>query len=197
MSFYEGLLQTLGEGTISNLSQQLGADQSQTQTAIQAALPIMISALANNASSQEGLTSLAGALDKDHDGSILNDLAGFIPNASSGAGAGILRHLLGGNDSPVQQNVQQGIAQASGLNMGQVSQLLITLAPIVMGFLGKQKQSQGLDISSLAGLLMNTKTQAQSQAASGGLGMLANLLDQNRDGNVMDDAMGLLGNLLK
>lgn len=197
MSFYEGLLQTLGGGAISNLSQQLGADQNQTQTAIQAALPLLISALANNASSQDGAMSLAGALDKDHDGSILNDLAGFIPNASSGAGAGILKHLFGGNDSPVQQNVQQGIAQASGLNMGQVSQLLITLAPIVMGFLGKQKQSEGLDISSLAGLLMNTKTQAQSQASSGGLGMLANLLDQNRDGNVMDDAMGLLGNLLK
>ena len=54
---------------------------------------------------------------------------------------GILGHILGGN----QGNVTQQISNQSGLNMGQVAQILMFLAPIVMGYLGKQKQQNNLD----------------------------------------------------
>lgn len=192
MALFDGLVQQLSGPVVSAISQQLGADEGQTQTAIQAALPLLISALAKNASSEQGAGALAGALDKDHDGSILNDIMGFVSNANSGPGAGILGHLLGGN----QQIAQQGVAQSSGLDMGQAAQLMVTLAPLVMGFLGKQKQETGMDVPSLAGFLGGEAQTAQAQTP-GMLGMLSNLVDMNHDGSPVDDVLGMLGKFMK
>ena len=50
--------------------------------------------MARNTSNQQGAESLHNALQKDHDGSILDNLGGFLNNAQSGPGAGILRHVL-------------------------------------------------------------------------------------------------------
>ncbi len=192
MGLFEGLTQQIGGQVISSLASQLGADEAVTQTAVQTALPLLFSALSKNASTQEGATSLANALDKDHDGSILNMLGDFIPNAGQSSGAGILGHLLGDK----RGMAEQGISQATGLNVGQVGQLLITLAPIIMGYLGKQKQEGGLDASALSNLLGGEREVAQSQAP-GGLGMLANLLDMDNDGNPVDDVLGMLGRFIK
>lgn len=192
MGLFDGLTQQLSGQVVSAIASQIGANEGVTQTAIQTALPLLFSALSKNASSSEGAASLAGALDNDHDGSILSMLGDFIPNATQGPGAGILRHLLG-DKTPL---AQQGISQATGLNSGQVGQLLITLAPIIMGYLGKQKQENGMDASSLANLLGGETQAAQSQAP-GGLGMLVNLLDMDNDGSPVDDVLGMLGRFIK
>lgn len=188
MALFDGLVQQLSGPAISMISKQLGADDNATQSAIAGALPLLISALAKNSSTPEGANSLVNALDKDHDGGILDNLSGLISNPGASSGAGILKHLLGGN----QAVAEQGVSQASGLNTAQAGQLLITLAPIVMGFLGKQKQEQGLDVSTLAGFLGGEKEKAQTAAPSG-LGMLANLLDMDHDGSPVDDVLGMLG----
>ena len=69
-SLLDGLMQQLGGDTRRQLSQQLGADESTTTPAVGAALPVLVGALAKNASSTDGAAALAGALDKDHDGSV-------------------------------------------------------------------------------------------------------------------------------
>ena len=69
-SLLDGLMQQLGGDTMRQLSQQLGADESTTTPAVGAALPVLVGALAKNASSTDGAAALAGALDKDHDGSV-------------------------------------------------------------------------------------------------------------------------------
>lgn len=53
-----------------------------------------------NASNSNGLGALAGALDKDHDGSILDNLAGYVSGnatvtARTANGSGILNHVYG------------------------------------------------------------------------------------------------------
>lgn len=192
MSLLEGLMQNLSGPALSMISQQIGADEGQTQSALSGALPLIISAMAKNAASPEGANSLSNALDQ-HNGGILENLAGFIPNALAGEGAGILKHVLG-NKQPL---AEQGISQASGLSAAQVGQLLVTVAPIVMGYLGKQKQETGLDASSIAGLLGGQQAQAQSHAAGGGMGMLMNLLDMDNDGSPVDDVLGMLGKFMK
>ncbi len=188
MALFDGLVQQLSGPVASMISKQLGADDNTTQQAIAGALPLLISALSKNASTDDGANALSNALDKDHDGGILDNLMGLISNPQASAGAGILGHLLGGN----QGLAQQGVSQASGLNMAQAGQLLITLAPIVMGFLGKHKQEQGMDASTLAGFLGGQQQQAQSATPSG-LGMLMNLVDMNHDGSPVDDVLGMLG----
>jgi hypothetical protein len=64
------------------------------------------------------------------------------------------------------------------------------LAPIVMGYLGKQKQTQGVGADGLGGLLgglMGGAQQQQPQGSDGIMGMLGGLLDSDGDGSAMDD----------
>ena len=182
--------EALGGGTVSQISQAIGADEGTTSNAIQAALPMLVGGLARNAQSEDGASSLLNALNKDHDGSVLDNLGGLIAAASGGggAGAGILGHIFGGQ----QQRIEQGVSAASGMDMSKVGPLLMMLAPIVMGALGRANQQQGgMDTSSLAGLLGGA--QNQMTAGSPMLGMLNNLLDRDGDGSAIDDIMGMAG----
>ncbi|MBI1765092.1 MAG: DUF937 domain-containing protein [Acidobacteria bacterium] len=188
-----GLLSgALGGEAVGQISQAIGADESTTSNAIQAALPMLIGGLARNTQSEDGAASLLNAVNKDHDGSILDDLGGFLSGgAASGIGGAILGHILGGR----QGQVEQGISAASGLDMSKVGPLLAMLAPVVMGALGKANQQQGgMDASSLAGLLGGAHQ--EMSAGSPILGMLGGLLDRNHDGSALDDILGMAGRMM-
>ncbi|MEZ4771750.1 MAG: DUF937 domain-containing protein [Bacteroidia bacterium] len=192
MSLIEQLTKQLSGSALESLAGQLGTDPNTTSSAISAALPMIVGALAKNASTQEGASALDSALSKDHDGSILDNLGGFLSSTDNGAGAGILKHVFGNN----QPHVQQGVSQLSGLDVSKVGPLLENLAPIVMGMLGKQKQQQGLDMGGLASILMGARNQAQ-QSGSPAMDMLGSLLDRDGDGSFLDDVGGFLGKFMK
>ena len=177
MNLMEILQGQLSDDMVGQLSQQIGAEKEQTAAAANGIFATLLGGLANNASTENGLASLASALDRDHDGSILDDLIGMVggmpqsAGASSNAlnGAGILGHILGDR----QETAAQQISQNSGLNVNQIMKLMPILAPIVMGVLGRAKSSGGLDLGSLANILMGSAQNAQS----GGFGdLLGNVL---------------------
>lgn len=179
----------LSQGAVTEISNRLGIDPGVAGTAVNALLPSLLGGLANNAQSPDGAQGILAALDRDHNGSVMDDLGGFISQLSGGGsqdGSKIVNHILGDKS----ETLAQGVSQQTGIGMGQVMGLMSTLAPIVMGALGKQKNEQGLDVAGLAGMLMGQK-QGMQEA---GLGSLLSLLDSNKDGNIMDDAMGMLGN---
>ena len=180
----------LSGAPMSQLSAQLGTDSQTTESAVQAALPVLLGALAKNSASSGGADSLAGALDRDHDGSILDDVGGFLGSGGGADGAAILGHVLGTREP----TVEAGIGQATGLQAGQVTQLLQMLAPIVLGYLGRQKRQQGMSAGSLGELLGTQSRQAAAQNPA--LGALTSLLDQDDDGTIVDDLGGLLGSFL-
>lgn len=192
MDLQQLLSGSLGQQATQLISNQLGMDPQQAQNAVGFALPTLLNALNNNASTQEGATSLLNALNKDHSNGGLDDLAGLAQNALSGEGNSILKHILGG----LQPNVENAVSQNSGIGTSQASQVLQILAPIVLKTLGGQTQSQGLDIAGLAGLLSNFVGN-QQQTAPQQNDLISKLLDRNNDGNVIDDVAGLLGNLFK
>lgn len=181
---------------VNQMSQQVNAEPSLVNTAIQMALPALINGLANNAATQQGAESLDQALTNDHDGSLLDNLGGIAgmilgggqssPSVNAG---GILGHILGGS----QGNVTQQISNQSGLNMGQVAQILMILAPIVMAYLGKQKQQNNLDAGGLSDLLTGQQQQIQ-QAPQGGF--LEQMLDRDGDGSTLDDIASMAFNYL-
>ncbi|RMG70283.1 MAG: DUF937 domain-containing protein [Bacteroidetes bacterium] len=192
MSLLNELSSQLSGPALQALSQQIGADPQSTQSAISAALPMLMGAMARNATQDQGAQALSNALARDHDGSILDDLQGFLGSTDNGPGAGILRHVLGSN----QPQVAQGVSQMSGLNTTQVIQLLQNLAPLIMGMLGRQQRSQGLDAGSLASILMQERQVAAQQSQGGAaLSMLNSFLDQDGDGSALDDIGGMLGGL--
>ncbi len=189
----------LPPGLVDQLSQQLGVgDRQKTATAASGIVSTLVSAMAKNAASPEGASALAGALDRDHDGSILDDIMGMVTGQNQAAntkatnGAGILGHILGGR----QGGAVDIISQMSGLNNNQTGNLMTMLAPIIMGALGKAKRSQNLNPTDIASILSG-QVQQQKQV-NPNMGLIGKLLDQDGDGSIMDDVGGmLLKNLFK
>jgi len=197
-SLQDLLGQDQGTQAVDQISQNVGAEPSLVNTAIQMALPALIGGLANNASTPQGAESLNTALESDHSGGgilgNLGGLAGMIfggqeqapPPRQADAG-GILGHILGGS----QGQVAQEVSQKSGLGIGQVAQILMMLAPIVMSYLGKQKQEQGVGAHGLGGLLgglLGGSQPAQQQSSGNSMmDMASNMLDSDRDGSSLDD----------
>lgn len=241
-SLFDQLSQHVNAETIGQIASQIGATPAQTKTAVQAAMPMLLGALARNSATPQGAAGILGALDRDHDGSLLDSLGGLLGGVTGASGAsggsggglgeigGILGGLLGGAQGSSgggmmdmggailghvfggkQGNVAASLGKSTGLQSGQILQLLAMLAPIVMAVLGKQnKQSGGLDQGGLADILGGAfqKSAAQAPASvtqgavgAGGIGdLLSSVLDANHDGSVMDDLMkqggGILGSLL-
>jgi hypothetical protein len=188
MSLLDMLQQRLGGQTVNQISQKLGADPGTTGNAIDAALPLLLTALARNATQGQQAQSIDRAVSEDHSGGILDDVQGYLNNAESGPGASILRHVLGGK----QQGVQTGLSQATGLDAGKAEQLLTILAPLVMGALGRAKRENQLDSNGLSTLLTGEQERLKD-SAPGVMGALSRFLDHDNDGSVMDDVGGMLG----
>jgi len=164
------------------LSQQLGTDERATSDAISASLPVLIGALTRNASQPAGAESLHNALARDHDGSILDDLMGALGGGQAKAGASILDHIFGGR----QQTVESQIGRKTGLDASSIAQLLATLAPLVLGAMGRAQRDRGLDAGGLSDVLGQERSRADADVP-GGLGPFEKMLDMDGDGDVSDD----------
>lgn len=170
------------------LSKSIGGEDSEkTAVAANGIFSVLVNALSRNAATEEGANGLLSALDRDHDGSILDDALGLLSGMSASNNsnmlnsAGILKHVLGQN----QGNVVQNISKVSGLDAMDVGSLLMKLAPLVMGVLGKQKQSTGLNAGGLFDLLRGaTQTQVKENPQAS---IFERILDRDGDGSIMDD----------
>ncbi len=197
-SLQDLLGQEQGTQAVDQISQNVGAESSMVNSAIQAALPMILGGLANNAATPTGAESLNSALDRDHDGGLLGNLGGLgsmifgrqqaAPPPRQADAGGILGHIFGNN----QGQVAQEVSNKSGLSISQVAPILMMLAPIVMSYLGQQKQQQNVGADGLGGLLGGLLGGGQAQAAPQSSGnpmmdMASNMLDSDRDGSAMDD----------
>lgn len=193
-SIVNELQEQLQGAPMQHMAQQLGANSEQIQTAVSAALPLLLGALGKNAAQPQGVADLLGALQRDHSQALpqglggLGGLLGSILGGSTvdssaqnplGNGAAILGHILGGN----QQKAEASLGQATGLGGQGAAQLLSMLAPIVMAFLANRAKSADWDAGSLSQTLEQERAQAQQQGGLGG-DLLGSLLDQNGDGKL-------------
>ena len=186
----EALLGLLQGQDLGQLAEQVGGNEGQVKNGVMAALPAMLTALSKNTGTEKGAQELNNALEKKHDGSILDNLSGYLSNPDLKDGAGILNHLFGNQTS----NVANAVSQSSGLDSNGSMKMLQMLAPILMGMLGQQKKQNNLDAKGLGNLTSMLASNFGSEAgASGIMEAVTNLLDANKDGNVMDDIMGMVG----
>ena len=186
----EGIIGLLGSQNLEKLTSQIGGTEGQVKNGLEAALPAMLAALNKNTGTEKGAEALNNALEK-HDGSILNNLSGYLSNPDLKDGTGILNHLFGNQTT----NVANAISQSSGLDTNGSMKMLQMLAPIVLGALGQQKKENNLDAGGLNALTsMLSGTLGGNEKASGIMGLGTNMLDANKDGNVVDDIMGMVGN---
>lgn len=188
----EALLVLLQGQDLGQLAEQVGGNEGQVKNGVMAALPAMLTALSKNTGTEKGAQELNNALETKHDGSILNNLSGYLSNPDLKDGAGILNHLFGSQTS----NVANAVSQSSGLDSNGSMKMLQMLAPVLMGMLGQQKKQNNLDAEGIGNLTSMLASNFGSEAgASGIMEAVTNLLDANKDGNVMDDIMGMVGKL--
>ncbi|QLG11056.1 DUF937 domain-containing protein [Deinococcus sp. D7000] len=171
------------------ISQQTGATPQQSESAMEAAIPLLLGAMTRNASSPDGAASLAGALGQ-HDGSALEEFSrGNTPNLQEGQK--ILGHVFGNQ----QQSAAHAVSKRAGIDPQLAMQILSMAAPLVLGYLARQRQQggqQGQGGGDLGGLLGGLL----GGGSAGGLGgMLGGLLggSQQTPQPQMQERGGVLG----
>lgn len=146
----------------------LGESEANVGSALGGIMPGLMGKIADMASDESGAQ---GILDmaKGVDSSMLDDIPGLMakgPDAINGlmnSGGGMLTSLLGSN----QGGFISKIAGMSGLSSGSAGSLLKMAAPMLMGLIGKQAMSGGLNASGLMNMLGGQKSLIQSLMPSG------------------------------
>ncbi|MEM9996863.1 MAG: DUF937 domain-containing protein [Bacteroidota bacterium] len=181
------LTNALGGDTTSQLAGAIGASPQQTQQGIMAAVPLMLGQLNQNTNSEQGAQALAGALERDHDGSLLDNLGGLLGGLAGGGGAqqgggmdlgSLVGGLLGGG----------GGAQGGGLG-GMLGQLAGGGQQGGGGLAGMAKAMAG---QAILGHIFGDKLDGVSNAIAGASG-LSKQQSGNLLGMVAPILMGVLG----
>ncbi len=182
------------DGVTEQMANKLGLEKNQAQSALASAVPILMQALSKNASTPEGANALESALKRDHDGSILDNLSGYLESPKTDEGSKILNHILGEKRATVEQYV----GKSSGLSTGSVGSLLSSVAPLIMGALaGKNNNSS----SGIGSLLSGITNEIQGAGSGKEQSIIEQLLDRDNDGSIIDDVadmgMSFLGKMFK
>jgi len=176
MSLIDLLTGNTGNQVAERAESKFGINKNQVLSLLAVAAPLIISYLSKKSQSSGEAESLNTALDKDHDGSILNDVS--QAEARQSEGNSILNHIFGGE----KQNVENQLSQKTGISIDKIGPVLSMLAPIIMGYIGKEKQQNNVGAGGLGGLLESILGTASSQA-------------QNTESNPLNDILGsVLGN---
>lgn len=210
----------IGSQATSGIANKLGLDAEKTKYIVSAAIPLMVSSLNYNANKGgERAEQIDQALTSKHNGDIFSQLSGHLEQGATEEENRMVSHIFGKNT----EQVTQSLSSKSGISSDKVSSILAILAPIVMGFLGKQKaQSSGGSITDMIGGLLQSG--GASAALEGGLGgLLSSVLgggksadlpettnttdglgdlvndffnkdkDQSGKGNILDSLAGMFG----
>jgi len=177
------VMQFLTPDMIAKIASSLGIDRSVVQKAIGGAVPALLASLADVASTPNGARQLASTLAQQQTGS-LESLKGLIDgsrqNTLAETGSSMLSGLFGGT---AMDTMAQSIGKFAGVDAGSGKSIIGMLGPVVLGALGQQQRSAGLDASGLASLLSSQKDQIASSIPSG-------LADQLSAAGLIDRAAG-------
>jgi hypothetical protein len=160
-------MQFLTPDMIGRIAGGLGLDKGLAGKAISAALPSILAGIVGSSAKPDGLKALTSALGNQDPG-LLGSLAGMLGGSNQSSlisnGASVLSNVLGGSATGA---LAGAVAKFAGIGEGPSKSLLGMLAPVVMGTIGKQQQSAGLDAGGLAKMLMGQKDNIASAMPSG------------------------------
>lgn len=160
------VMQFLTPDMIAKIASVLGLDRSVAQKAIAGAIPALLASLADVASTPNGARQLTNTLTQQSDSleSMKNLVGGAGQNLVADSGTNMLSGLFGGG---TMDTMAQTIGKFSGIGEGTSKSLLGMLGPVVLGTLGQQQRSMGLDASGLASQLTSQKDQIARAMPSG------------------------------
>jgi len=190
-----GLIDLLTGNTGNQVAEQaenkFGISKTQIIALLAVAAPLIISYLKNKSQDANEAEALNNALDKDHDGSILDDVS--QADARQSEGGSILNHIFG-EEKP---NVENRLSQNTGISIDKIGPILSMLAPIIMGYIGKEKQQNNVGAGGLGdllgGILGNASNESQQQQSSPLNDILGSVLgggNSKSSGNPLNDILG-------
>jgi hypothetical protein len=179
------VMQFLTPDMIAKIASALGLDRSVAQKAIGGAVPAILSSLADVAATPNGARQLTNMVTQQPPGSLESFkslLGGSGQSTLAETGSSMLSGLFGGG---AMDTMAQTIGKFAGVGEGTGKSLLGMLGPVILGALGQQQRSAGLDASGLASLLVSQKDQIAAAIPSG-------LADQLSAAGLIDKASGRL-----
>lgn len=191
MSLIDLLTGNTGNQVAEQAENKFGISKNQIIALLAVATPLVISYLRNKSQDNKEAEALNNALDKDHDGSILDDTSQL--EARQNEGGSILSHVFGSEKG----NVENQLSQNTGISIDKIGPILAMLAPVIMGYIGKEKQQNNVGAGGLGdllgGILGGAQTQVQQQQSNPLNDILGSVLgggQSQSSGNPLNDILG-------
>ncbi len=193
MSLIDLITGNAGNQVASQAENKFGISKNQIIALLAVAAPLVISYLRKKSQEDPNeAEALNNALDRDHDGSILENPSQV--EARQQEGGSILDHIFGGQKATVENQLSQN----TGISMDKIGPILAMLAPVIMGYIGKQKQSNGVTSGGglgdlLGGILGGAQSQVQAEPSNPLNEILGSVLggsQASNSGNPLNDILG-------
>jgi outer membrane protein OmpA-like peptidoglycan-associated protein len=190
MNLFDLIKNQLTDEVIGKVAGTLGENPASTQKAlVGGAVPAVLAGLVNNFGGNEnGAGRLLDLINAGkHDGGMLNNLAGALgggaqTDAVLNTGKSLLGTMLGSRSDAVSDL----LASFGGVRRSSASSLLSMAIPVILGVLGKQVKSSGMNAAGLLGSIGAVKSMLGSIAPPG-LGAALGMSDL---GSAVSSAVG-------
>lgn len=167
MDILSTLLASAQSGSLSQAAQSRGIGNDGAQALLKQLVPALTAQVKRNATSKDGLGSLAAALSRGNHERYLENPAALTAGDAVDDGNGILGHILGSKDA--SRKLAAHASSQTGIDVGMIKQFLPIVAAATMGAMSK----------------------GTSGGQSGLGGLVGKFLDADGDGNVVDDLLSL------
>ena len=166
------------KAALDEVSQRFDLDEKQTRAAVEELIPALSRGLQKNTTESRGMDELLEALRTGSHERYVDRPGSLGAPETVEDGNSILGHIFG--DKQTSREVANRAAERAGVSSGLLKKMLPVVASLVMGTLSKRV---------LGGALGGSGGGASTRADAGGL--LASLLDGDRDGSIWDDVLGM------
>ncbi|HMQ70542.1 MAG TPA: OmpA family protein [Ignavibacteria bacterium] len=198
-NFIEELNSYITPDIISKLSNVIGEKSTITKTALAMGLPAVLGSLIQKSSTEQGASEIIKIIKNEgYNGSQLNNLAGVFDSKDSfsrliNAASPVLDSIFGDK----LHHVTNSLSKESGVGSNATSYILGFLASLLMSFIGKKVNSDGLNADGLKNMLAGQKHFLKKMIPAGLAGMLGlsgfeNVTSAPRDikANVKEESTG-------
>jgi hypothetical protein len=172
--FLDEFTKNYGSEVSEKLSSNLGIGKDVAAQLIPQVLPLVMGGMKKQMQERGGADRADHILKKHGSSNVLDDIGGlFASFTGSGSETKKADPALGGLLGDSGHKATESIASKFGLNMDTAMKVIPMLAPVVLGALSKKKETE----------------------KTGSTGIAA-LIDQDGDGDILDDVVGFLGGAL-
>ncbi len=177
MNLIELLKSQLSGGLVQKLASMLGIDESAVSKLLDGALPAILGGIGAKAQTSGGAEMLSGMIRDRNLPTDADSLASRFEEGDPGGSPAIAgESLLGGLFGEKLARITDFLGNFAGIDKTTAAGLLASVAPMILGFLGKHAPGGGTDPSQFAGFLKQNLPDPNSLMPAG-LGDMADMPD--------------------